>query len=354
MNAFKEKAIRVLIVEDSRSVAEFLTQMLDADPGIQVVGTASNGYEALEAVKKMKPQVITMDVHMPGMNGFEATRSIMECCPTPIVIVSGSVSQGEVAINFQALEAGALAVVAAPYGVGHLHHDRSVEDLVNTVKLMSEVKVVRRWRQSLQSPFAADRPVGVTPAGSPLQVVAIGASTGGPISLQAIFSRLPKNFPVPVLVVQHMTPGFTAGFVKWLALSSGIPVHLATRGESILPGHAYVAPDDFHMGLGTDRRITLDRSVREHGMRPAASFLFRSIEAVFGSKAVGVLLTGMGVDGAEELKHLKNAGAITFAQDEESSVVYGMPGQAKKIGAATHILPPERIAQALITLMTKL
>jgi two-component system chemotaxis response regulator CheB len=350
-----EKLIRVLVVDDSRVVAEFLTGVLGADPQIQVVGIASDGREAVEAVERTRPDVITMDIHMPRMNGFEATRSIMEKRPTPIVIVSGTANIHEVATNFQALDAGAIAVVARPEGIGHANHERSTKELVDTVKLMSEVKVVKRWLRSKQPPAPADTaqlPV-IARSNLSVHVVAIGASTGGPLVLRTIFSALPKNLPVPVLVVQHMTPGFTRGFVEWLADSSGFPAHVAIAGESLLPGLAYVAPDGFHMGVNRERRIVLARDNRENGMRPAVSYLFRSVETAFGQNAMGILLTGMGVDGVDELKRLRDTGAVTIAQDEETSVIHGMPGQAIKIGAASHILSPESIAKMLGTLATK-
>jgi two-component system, chemotaxis family, protein-glutamate methylesterase/glutaminase len=355
MNPAEKKSIRVLVVDDSRVVAEFLTDVLNSDPQIQVVGTASDGREALEAVERTRPDVITMDIHMPRMSGFEATRSIMETCPTPIVIVSGTTSIHEVATNFQALEAGALALLARPEGIGHVDYERSAKELVETVKLMSEVKVVKRWLRSkqIQVPAGTVKLPTIALSTLPIQIVAIGASTGGPLVLKTIFSRLPRNFPVPLLVVQHMTPGFTRGFVEWLADASGFPAQVAAAGEALLPGHAYVAPDDFHMGVNRDHRIVLTKDGRENGMRPAVSCLFRSVEAVFRQNAVGVLLTGMGMDGAEELKRLREAGAVTIAQDEETSVVHGMPGQAIKVGAATHILSPESIAKILATIVTK-
>lgn len=355
MNPNEQKVIRVLLVEDSRAVAEFLTHVFNADPGIRVVGIAVNGEEGLEAAQRTKPDVITMDIYMPKMDGFEATRRIMEACPTPIVIVSGSTSVGEVATNFRAIEAGALAVVARPPGPDHPSHEAQTKELLTTVKLMSEVKVVRRWPRSgiVQAPPVA--PQGETQkAPSAIQVVAIGASTGGPLALQTLLSGLPREFAVPVLIVQHMAPGFLEGFVEWLARSSGFPTRVAAASERLLPGHAYVAPDDFHMGVSTDRRILLSKAVQENGTRPSVSFLFRSVQAVFGAHAAGVLLTGMGKDGAEELKQLKDAGAMTIAQDEESSVVHGMPGQAIQIGAAMRVLPPEAIANALTTMVTKL
>ena len=378
MSASQQRLIKVLVVEDSRVIAEFLTHLLDSDPQIRVVGTAFDGEEALTAAQRTKPDVITMDIHMPKVNGFDATRSIMENCPTPVVIVSGTSSIDEVATNFRAIEAGALALVARPSGIGHPGHEVTARQLLETVKLMSEVKVVRRWRRDSRLPAPAQiRDLGpIPPASAPPKVVAIGTSTGGPLALQTIFSGLPKTFPLPVLVVQHMAPGFAQGFVEWLSHSSGFPIRLAVQGETLCPGRAYLAPDDFHMGLqGGPRikltaasvgqassqtvaeaslpRIRLVQDERENGMRPSASFLFRSVAAAFGPNAIGVLLTGMGTDGVDELKRLKDAGALTIAQDEQSSVVHGMPGQAIKIGAARLVLPPESIAKTLTAIVTK-
>ena len=355
MSASQQRLIKVLVVEDSRVIAEFLTHLLDSDPQIRVVGTAFDGEEALAAAQRTKPDVITMDIHMPKVNGFDATRSIMEKCPTPVVIVSGTSSIDEVATNFRAIEAGALALVARPSGIGHPRHEVTARQLLETVKLMSEVKVVKRWRHYSRLPAHPQiRDLGpMPPPGAAPKVVAIGTSTGGPLALQTIFSGLPKTFPLPVLVVQHMSPGFAQGFVEWLSHSSGFPIRLAVQGETVAPGQAYLAPDDFHMGLQGGARIRLVQDERENGMRPSASFLFRSVAAAFGPNAIGVLLTGMGTDGVEELKQLKDAGALTIAQDEQSCVVHGMPGQAIKIGAARLVLPPESIAKTLTAIVTK-
>ena len=343
--------IRVLVVEDSPVVQEFLVYILDSDPQIQVVGTANNGEEALEAVKRKKPDVITMDINMPKMNGFEATRRIMETHPTPIVIVSGSWDTKEVATTFRAMEAGALAILQRPMGIGHPDYKATAKELIQTVKLMSEVKVVRRWprrqREAVVSPVpppAESKPKRIK---AKIKIVAIGASTGGPVVLQAILSGLPEDFPVPVLIVQHIAVGFIQGFVEWLGQKSNLPIHVATHGEYILPGHIYVAPDGFHMQAKIGGQITLSKNKPENGLRPSVSSLFRSVAKVYGQNAVGVLLTGMGKDGAEELKCLKEKGAITIAQDKESSVVHGMPGQAIKLDAATYVLSPERIAEML-------
>jgi two-component system chemotaxis response regulator CheB len=344
--------IRVLVVEDSPVVREFLVHLLGSDPDIQVIGTASDGEEALAAVQQKKPDVITMDIHMPKIDGFEATRRIMESRPTPIVIVSGSSSLQEVATTFHAIEAGALAAVSRPQGIGHPRHETSAKEMVQTVKLMSEVKVVRRWPRLKSASAALAAPQAkVSRAPAEVQVVAIGASTGGPVVLQTILSGLPKNFAVPVLIVQHMAPGFVQGFADWLAQSSGFPVHIPTAGEYPRPGHAYVAPDGVHMGVGTGGRVILRRDEPEDGLRPAVSHLFRGVAQVFGRQAVGVLLTGMGRDGAEALKLMRERGAVTIAQDKKTSVVHGMPGEAIRLDAAMYVLPSENIAAALTGLV---
>lgn len=348
------KLIKVLVVEDSPVVREFLVYILGTDPDIRVVGTANNGEEALEAVKRYRPDVITMDIHMPKMDGLEATRRIMETEPVPIVIVSGSSDTHENTKTFRAMEAGALAVLARPAGIGHPDHESTARDLVQTVKLMSEVKVVRRWPQTRREPVlpSAAQALANKPASVPanVKVIALGASTGGPPVLQTILAMLPRDFPLPVLIVQHMASGFITSFVEWLALSSGLPVHVAMHGELILPGHVYVAPDECQMKVERGGKIVLTQDVPENGLRPSVSYLFRSLAAVYGGTAVAGLLTGMGRDGAEELRLLKEKGAVTFAQDKDSSVVHGMPGEAIKLDAATFVLPPDKIAAVLTSL----
>lgn len=343
--------INVLVVEDSPVVRDFLVFILGSDPEIQVAGTARDGEEALVAVRRIRPDVITMDIHMPKMNGLEATRRIMETDPTPIVIVSGSENAQEIVTTFDAMEAGALAVLRRPNGLGHPNHEATARDMVQTVKLMSEVKVVRRWPQR-QPGEPAPRAVEMGLAQEPakLRIVAIGASTGGPPVLQTILAALPKTFPAPVVIVQHMAVGFSRGFMEWLAMTSTLPLHLATQGELMLPGHVYLAPDEVQMKVVRNNRIMLTQDAPENGLRPSVSYLFRSVAEVYGCDAVAGLLTGMGRDGAEELRLLKEKGAITFAQDKVSSVVNGMPGEAIKLDAAMLVLPPEKIAAVLTSL----
>lgn len=347
--------IRVLVVDDSAVQREFLAHILSSNPDIQVIGTAKDGVDALRAVEREKPDVITMDINMPRMDGFEAARRIMETYPTPIVIVCGSWDIQEVATTFHALEAGALVVLPRPAGFGSPDHQATAGELIQTVKLVSEVKVVRRWahlrRSSTSQITPAVEDVGYRLEAARVQLIAIGASTGGPVVLRTILASLPADFPIPIMVVQHMAAGFISGFVEWLAQTTSLEVQIAADREALLPGHIYVAPDGYHMKALIGGRVALTLDEPENGLRPSVSYLFRSIAKLYGPRAIGVLLTGMGKDGAKELKLMKDRGAVTIVQDEPSSVVYGMPGEAVRLGAATYTFPPRQIAAVLAGLV---
>ena len=341
--------INVLIVDDSAVVRQHLKDVLESDKDIRVMGTAKDGEEAVRFVQEKKPDVITMDINMPNMNGFEATRKIMETNPVPIVIVTASYDRSDVEKSFHSMEAGALAIIEKPFGEGHPHSKETQNDLVQTVKLMSEVKVVRRWKRERRLDDI-DKTVpdkGLKRRDKKIKIVAIGASTGGPPIIQTILSGLKKGYSVPILVVQHISKGFLEGLTEWLRQSTGLPVHIAKHGEELLPGHIYFARDDYHLGVDKDGRLRLSREEIENGLRPSVSYLFRSIINSFDGEAVGILLTGMGKDGAMEMKMMKDNGAVTIAQDRESSVVYGMPGEAVRLDGATYVLSPEEIAPTL-------
>jgi two-component system chemotaxis response regulator CheB len=336
--------IKVLIAEDSAAAQVMLVQLLNSDPQIRIVGVAKTGQEVLRFLSRQLPDVIVMGLQIREMDGFETTRRIMETRPLPIIICSGE-REGDTITAFRAMEAGAVACVTKPTNRSQENFDTIAAHLLQTVKLMSEVKVVRRWPRRDQA--AGTRTVSPREPQSGIEIVGIGASTGGPPVLQAILSELPRDFPAPIVVVQHIAAGFLAGLVEWLNQTSGLKVHIAAYGVQPLPGHVYFAPDDLHLELSEDNRLTLKKEPPESGLRPSIDHLFHSIAAVGGRRAAAVLLTGMGKDGAAGLKHLKDRGAITIAQDRDSSVVHGMPGEAIAIGAATHVLPAERIAGAL-------
>ncbi|MFH0976467.1 MAG: chemotaxis-specific protein-glutamate methyltransferase CheB [Spirochaetota bacterium] len=345
--------IKALVVEDSAVVREYLIHILNSDPEIIVIGSAVNGEEAIAFLKNTIPDVITMDIHMPRMDGFEATRRIMETTPVPIVIVSGSTNRSEVAITMQALEAGALTFIARPLGIGSPGYKEEAETFNKTVKLMSEIKVVHRWNSATKGRFTQAagtdyrKPVDKKTIDAEIDMIAIGASTGGPIAIKKILSILPGTVPAPILIVQHISLGFVYGMADWLNRDSISSVSVASHGETVYPGHAYLAPDGFHMGITTEGRIILANGEPEYGLRPSVSFLFRSVLNSYGKRASGVLLTGMGKDGALELLQMRKNGCLTFAQNEASSVVNGMPGEAVRLDAADFVLSPEEIAVTL-------
>ena len=347
--------IRVLVVEDSPVARELLLHILNADSSIRVIGAAANGLEAVEFVARDKPDLITMDIHMPLLNGYETTRTIMETNPVPIVMVTASANLRDLETSFLAIEAGALTVIQKPHGIGHPDHARNARNLVTTVKLMAEIKVVRRWARTaprrMPQPGEAVERLALLPM-TAVRIVAIGASTGGPPVIARILAELPREFPAPVVIVQHMAEGFIAGFAEWLGQAAALPVEVASHGSLLCPGRVYLAPDGAQMKVETGGRLCSVGDGPENGLRPSVSYLFRSVAEVYGCSAIGVLLTGMGRDGAAELKLMRGKGAITIAQNEESSAVFGMPGEAVRLDAARYVLPPAQIAAVLTSLAT--
>jgi two-component system chemotaxis response regulator CheB len=229
-----------------------------------------------------------------------------------------------------------------------------VQKLVDTVRLMSEVRVIRRWPGRLTpapgSTVPVPPPVPAAGSGRRPRIIAIGASTGGPLVLQTLLSGLPRQLAVPVLIVQHIAPGFLPGMADWLRQTCGLPVQVAVHGQPLNPGTVYLAPEQAHLGVDAAGRVALSQAPPDDGLRPSVAHLFRSVAGSYGADAVGILLTGMGHDGARELKLLRDTGAITVAQDADSSVVHGMPGEAIKLGGAAYVLPPERMVQLLADL----
>jgi two-component system chemotaxis response regulator CheB len=339
----EKTVLRALIAEDSVTTLELLAHVLESDAGIRVVGRARNGAEAVNLTKTLRPDVVIMDIHMPVLDGFEATRQIMIEAPTPIVIVSATLDVRAVDVSLHALRLGALTVMAKPSGPGASDFPDECSRFIGTVRSMAGVKVVRRWSPT----HAVVSSEGLTDRAASAQIIAIAASTGGPTALLSVLSGLPADLPAPILIVQHMAPGFVGGLASWLDAGSYVSVKVAVAGERLVHGVAYLAPDDRQLGLLDRRTLQVSAAAPRGGFRPSGSFLFESVASVYGTAAVGVILTGMGDDGCAGLVALRRAGGRIIAQDEATSVVFGMPAAAIAAGLPHATLPLELIASRL-------
>jgi two-component system, chemotaxis family, protein-glutamate methylesterase/glutaminase len=342
------KTVRVVVAEDSVTARELIVGLLRSDPEVVVVGEARNGAEAVELTKKLRPNVVTMDIRMPLMDGFEATKQIMTEAPTPIVIVSASLDGREVEAAMHALRAGALTLLPKPPGPGAPAFERSRRQFVATVKAMSEVSIVRRWPEHRLATYAPAEGRGRRVRG---RLVALAASTGGPAALQCILSDLPGDFPVPIVAVQHIASGFVTGLAAWLNEACSLRVKVAGDGERLLPRTVYLAPDDSHLVVSADGTVSTSSDAAPREFRPSASVLFESVAKAFGPSGVAVVLTGMGHDGAQGLEAVHAAGGHVIAQDEDSSVVFGMPAAAIAAGVVDEVLAVRSIAARLMELV---
>jgi two-component system chemotaxis response regulator CheB len=333
-----------LLAEDSAVQREFLSYVLETAETFEIVGKAVDGAEAIKLAGEVKPDVILMDCHMPKVDGIEATRIIMETCPVPIVVASARSEARDVQITFEAIQNGALAVVSKPPDLGSPDFDRVADELVRTLRLMSDVKVVRRWPRDKRLSATRER-AAMLP--SP-RVIVIAGSTGAPGAIAEILTGLGRGTWPPILLVQHIAEGFVEGFALWLAAHTGVDVHVAADGMTAKPGNLYIAPDGTQMSIERPCVIRLDSSAPpEDGFRPSGTFLLRSAAHNFGRLAMGIVLTGMGRDGVAGLVELQGAGAVTVAQDEESCVVFGMSKEAIAANAAAHVLSPEGIVNLI-------
>jgi two-component system, chemotaxis family, protein-glutamate methylesterase/glutaminase len=341
--------IRILVVEDSLSVRSHLVEVLGGDPGLEVVGEAVDGQQAASMCRELRPDVVTMDLAMPVMDGLEVTEDIMAHCPTPILIISGSYNRGELFRTYDALKAGAIELLEKPRG--DEPEGEWERDLLAKVKLVSRIKVITHLRGRMTGRITRPLP---EPVASPAlakpgrRTVAIGTSTGGPAALAAVLGSLRTSFPLPILAVIHIGRNFAASFAQWLGKQTPLPVSLAVDGELLagVSGRVVIAPSDVHLVVRGGRlRLTEDAPVQS--CRPSVDVLFSSLAGELGDACVASLLTGMGRDGAQGLLAIRRAGGHTIAQDEASSVVFGMPHEAIAIGAAELILPLSAIGPHL-------
>lgn len=347
--------IRVLVVDDSALVRKVLSDLLSQDPEIEVVGTAVDGAFALRKVQELRPDVITLDVEMRQMNGIEVLNQLMRENPLPVVMVSSHTQQGAEA-TFKALEAGAVDFVPKP-GSGGLADMAAIgEVLVEKVKAAAKARLRPRFARGAAQPVsrpAPAKPVVPMKAGAsprpgwrPL-VIAVGASTGGTEALSEFFTRLPPGLP-PVVVVQHMPETFTATFAQRLNSLSQVEVKEAQNGDTLAYGKAFIAPGNYQMSverLGAGMRLQVEQSPLVNRHRPSVEVLFNSVAKTFGRNTLGIIMTGMGADGAVGMLNLHKAGAYNIAQDEDSCVVFGMPKEAIALGGVDVVLPLNQIAE---------
>lgn len=334
--------VRVLIVDDSVVIRRLLSTIIEGDPDLEVAGMAQNGRIALERVAKLKPDVVTLDIEMPEMNGLETLVALRKTNPTlPIIMFSTLTARGAEA-TLDALSFGASDYVTKPANVGSVREgmDRVRDDLIPKIKNLCRPAVALTFPP-------LDRPIrNVEPTGR-IDVLAIGSSTGGPNALSAVLTRLPADLPVPIVIVQHMPPVFTKFLASRLDDSCAISVGEGEPGVRLEPGCAWIAPGDFHMtvtGSPIDAHLSISQGAQENYCRPAVDVLFRSVTKVYGGNVLAVILTGMGSDGRSGCVDLKERGAHVIVQDKETSVVWGMPGAVASAGLADDVLPLEDIA----------
>jgi two-component system chemotaxis response regulator CheB len=342
--------VRVLLADDSRTARALLRELCDSAPGIVVVGETDNGADAVEHVATLRPSIVVMDVEMPKLDGIEATRRIMSRTPTPILVVTAHHDPRDVALSLRAVQAGALSVAPKPVGPGTPGFRHDAQRFLRLVKALSGVHPVRRHITQARSAGTAagprvEAPLDAPPA--PLRAVGVAASTGGPAAVYRLLELLPPRLAVPILVVQHIADGFAPGLAAWLDHATPLRVKLAERGEALVGGTVYVAPDCCHLEVTRTERVVLSTEPPVGGFRPSASVLFTSLADAYGAGAAGVVLTGMGTDGLDGARALRRVGAWVLTQDADSSVVFGMPRAVTEAGLATSVGSVDQLASRL-------
>ncbi|MDX2097703.1 MAG: chemotaxis-specific protein-glutamate methyltransferase CheB [Leptolyngbyaceae cyanobacterium bins.59] len=375
--------IAVLLVEDSPVVLTILKRVLEDSPDITVVGTARNGQEALDLIPQLQPKVICTDYHMPQMDGLEFIERVMAQFPRPILVISASVHPQEDKTNvFRLLKAGAVDVFPKPTAIGNAGYDALKQDLVNKIKILSGVTVFTRHpsqpnnrsapristpippspTSQSSTPKSSPTPQsGTSPlpplaprsfAGKTIKAIVVGTSTGGPQALYSLLTQLPATLPVPVICVQHISEGFLQGLVNWLAVECRLSVKIAQPGEIPLPGTVYFAPEGTHLEFSPQGHFVCQNTSPVDGHRPSATALFKSASKTYGANLMGILLTGMGRDGAAGMQDIALTGGITIAQDEQSCTVFGMPKEAIALGAVRYVLAIQEIPGMVVKILS--
>jgi two-component system chemotaxis response regulator CheB len=347
-----KETIRVLIVDDSPLIRSILNAMLEDAGGIQVVGQARDGEEAVGLAASLHPDVITMDIRMPRMNGLEATRQIMSTQPTPIVVLATSIYDADMNIAFNAVAAGALTVVEKPKGLAPEDFEAVRDQVVGTIRVMSDVQLVSilpgqgiATSDARPTPLLANRPLD-----GPIELIAMLASTGGPGTLRQILADLPAELAIPIVALQRVTPGFGRGFANWLKGTTALDVVIAEQGCRLEPGRVVLAAEGSHLAITPGGVVQLEQSEPLGGQRPSATRLFDSLATAYGPTALGIVLSGMGDDGIDGLEKLWKAGGRIIAQDEDSCAVFEMPRLAIERGIVDAILPPGGIVREICRL----
>jgi len=344
--------IKVLIVEDSPVVAQILSEIINSDQDLSVIGMAKNGKEAVELVPELKPDIITMDIHMPVMDGYEAIKQIMAYHPTPIIVVTSSVLSGGTDKVFRVTSYGALDVINKDFLeiTDTPESKKSIQNFIDKIKFLSKVKVITHILAKLERDKISNSLISKTK--NMQKIVGIVTSTGGPQALQYILQKLPHGLNFPILIVQHISDGFAEGLAEWLRNTSLMNVKIAEHNEKINNNNIYIAPTGFQMKVAKDGIIKLTDDPPYYGFKPSGSVLLESIANVYGENAVGVILTGMGSDGTLGIKAIKNKGGSTLAQDEKTSVVFSMPKVAIEMGVVDKIVSLENMAEEIIKMVS--
>lgn len=342
--ANKSKSINVMVVEDTPVQMEFICYLMEKDPRIHVIETARDGIEAIRLLRYKRPDVLLMDINMPNMNGYDASKKILESYAIPIILMTASWGLDDVSKVVKSMKLGIVMAINKPHGINY--SDLEIRRLIDTIKMVSEIKIVRRNAKQPEREKDLLKKIDKQGDDHKYKAVVIGSSAGGPPALQKIISKLPADFSIPILVVQHMSSGFCESFAHWLDNIALLNVTLASDGQEIRAGHVYIAPDDHDMMI-KENKIVLDPTKKESYYQPTISALFESAFKMYGKDTIAVILSGMGDDGVKQMKVLKEAGALTIAQDKESSIVFGMPGEAAKHNAAVYQLSPKQIGVLL-------